>query len=56
MKTRIRKLLMANGVSMAFQVAVLLLLSACGLNPWLAIGISKGASWSVFALHLMLTR
>ena len=56
MKARMRKLLVANGASMAVQLALLALLSACGFETWLAVGISKGASWSMFALQLLLVR
>ncbi len=56
MKARIRKLLIANGASMAVQLTLLALLSACGFETWLAVGISKGASWSMFAVQILLAR
>jgi len=56
MKTRIKKLVLANGISMAVQLTLLALLYACGLDTWLAVGISKGASWSMFAVQVLLAR
>jgi hypothetical protein len=56
MKARIKKLVLANVASMAFQLTLLALLSACGFDTWLAIGISKGASWSMFAVQLLFAR
>jgi hypothetical protein len=53
---RAKKLILANLASMTVQLALLGLLSICGLDTWLAIGISKGASWGMFLLHLLMTR
>jgi hypothetical protein len=56
MQARIKRLVLANGASMALQLILLALLSACGLDTWLAVGISKGASWSMFAVQLCIAR
>lgn len=56
MKAKIKRLVLANVVSMAVQVAVLGVLWVAGLDTWLAVGISKGASWSVFGIQLLLSR
>lgn len=56
MKARVKKLIWANLTSMAVQLALLGLLWLVGLDTWLAVGISKGTSWSVFAVQLLLGR
>ena len=56
MKARVKKLLVANAISMAVQVALLALLSMSGFDTWLAIGISKGASWALFAVQVLMGR
>ncbi len=54
MKAKMKRLVAANVISMAVQVAVLGLLWAAGMDTWLAVGISKGASWGVFAGRMVL--
>ena len=56
MKTRVKKLLVANAISMAVQIALLAVLSMSGLDTWLAVGISKGASWGLFGVQLLMGR
>lgn len=55
MKAKAKKLVRANAVSLAVQVGVLGVLWVVGLDTWLAVGISKGASWGCFAAQMLLS-
>ena len=56
MKTVAKKLIRANLLSMGLQLLLLGVLYMCGLDTWLAVGISKGASWGMFSVQLLLAR
>jgi hypothetical protein len=56
MKAKVKKVLLANLVSMGAQVTLLGLLSLCGLDTWLAISISKGCSWCLFGFQLVVVK
>jgi hypothetical protein len=56
MKARLKKLILANLLSMTVQVVLLGVLCLWGTETWLAVGISKGASWGMFGLQLLLGR
>jgi hypothetical protein len=56
MKAFATKLIRANLLSMGLQVLLLGVLYLCGLDTWLAVGISKAASWGMFGMQLLLAR
>jgi hypothetical protein len=54
MKAKAKKLILANALSTAVQAALFGLLTLAGVELTLAVGISKGASWGLFGLQLLL--
>jgi len=56
MKARVKKLVVANAISMGLQVALLAVLTMSGFETWLAVGISKSASWALFGVQVFMAR